>query len=750
MIKHLKTIAVFALFMLPFAVRLAYMIDTWDQDYMHTPILISAVHHYFAQDLMDRTDAPYTVFRPPYYPLFMSMIYKAAGVFPMAVKIVQWILGALSCWLIYLLAFTYYGRKQAVIALIISSLYAPSFFFEGMLLEHPLASFLALASVYLIAVVSFKRSDRTNPVALYLSAAVLFGLSCMIRPDMLFAAPALIASLCIAPVKVKERIKSAVLFTCITGLFIALINHPQSVIPVDENHQDINAAINLYLGNNLTADGVKPYCADVQEMSTDHPEARKYHITGLTLSMILYARAQTGEALDAVAPYWNIRTWSFITESPIQSLKLFIKKCFLFFNGFITTNQKDIYFMRQFSTVLKALLFNVWFICFPLGLIIPLAIMALIFERSVCRRLLIAAVPFGCLLTVTLFLNCGRFVYPSVPFFIVLASEGIFVIANKLRQKNWIAGSLFLTLLLVSNLDLFKTHVVRYAQESLNVGEMYLADNDADLAESFFKQSLEYDPLSERAIVALCHLYSTQNQPDKIISLINGLPESEATSSWAAMYGMASAYLQEGDLSQSLTWSNKLLEKYPDNPDSYLLTASVYLRNDKSDDALKTLAQGSLKCPQYSPLLIQYGALLAQTGYFEKSLAIMKNVLSRTTHYPEAFYYAGYALVSFSRFDQAEDLLRNGLVHHPDDISMLFTLAQALEGMKKPNQALDCYRKIIAIQPENSEAFMRVAELLARFGKYEDALRTATAAKQLGHPDADKLIENIQSLIPQP
>ncbi len=129
MIKHLKTITFFALFMLPFAVRLAYMIDTWDQDYIQTPILVSAAHHYFAQDLLEGTDAPYTVFRPPYYPLLVSIIYRIAGVFPMAVKIFQWILGALSCWLIYWLTLTYYGRKQAVIALIICSLYAPSFFF---------------------------------------------------------------------------------------------------------------------------------------------------------------------------------------------------------------------------------------------------------------------------------------------------------------------------------------------------------------------------------------------------------------------------------------------------------------------------------------------------------------------------------------------------------------------------------------------------------------------------------------------
>ncbi len=320
-------------------------------------------------------------------------------------------------------------------------------------------------------------------------------------------------------------------------MFIALINHPHSVIPVDETHQDINAAINLYLGNNPLADGVKPYCGEVQEMSTDHPEARKYHITGLTLSMILYARAQTGEDLSSVAPYWNSRTWSFITTSPIKALGLLGKKFLLFFNGFITTNQKDIYFMRRFSTLLRLLLFNVWFICFPLGLIIPLAIMALIFEQNVYRRLLIAAVPLGCLVTVTLFFNCGRFVYPAAPFFIVLASEGIFLMGRKIRQKNWIAGGIFLLLLLVSNLDLFKTHVVRYAQESFNVGDMYLKDNDADLAELFLKQCLEYDPWSEQAIVDLCHLYSKQNQPDKIVSLINGLPESEATSSWAAMYG---------------------------------------------------------------------------------------------------------------------------------------------------------------------------------------------------------------------
>ncbi len=80
-----------------------------------------------------------------------------------------------------------------------------------------MALFLALASVTLIAVAGFNRVDRVKPVILYISAAVLFGLSCMIRADMLFAAPALIAALCIAPIEAKQRIKSAVLFTCITG-----------------------------------------------------------------------------------------------------------------------------------------------------------------------------------------------------------------------------------------------------------------------------------------------------------------------------------------------------------------------------------------------------------------------------------------------------------------------------------------------------------------------------------------------------
>lgn len=736
----LKKILVVCLFALPFIIRLFYGIETADDPYANTPILVSYAHHQFAQDLISGHGAPYTLFRPPYYALFLSYVYRMFGSNPLSMKIIQWILGGLSCWLVYFLARLYYGRTHAVLALLISSLYVPAVFFEGQLVGHPVSSFFALASVVIIAAARSARVRWLRPVMMHLYASLLFGFAALIRPDMLLAFPFLIITMWMTTSPPRsQKIRSVVVFTCGTGIFVLLMLYPRIVIPVEENYVNVNAAVNFYLGNNEDANGVQPYMHEVQEMSSEHPEARKYHITGLTLAMILYARTQTGVQLPSVASYWYGRAFDFIVSQPIRYVALELKKLMLFFNGFITTNQKDIYYMRRFSLLLRMLLFNVGFLCIPLGLIIPLAIVGLTGEKTGYRRMMLSAIPLACLMTVLLFFSCGRFMYPAVPFFIVLASHGIMVVKEKIVSRRWPAMAGTVLLILITNIDLFGARTVRYAQESFNAGNMYLKMNQPESAEQFFMESLTYDPAYHQSITSLCYLYASQDRPEKTISFVQKLPE-QTQSSWAAMYGLANAYFQLGDLRNAGDYAQTLIDRYPDKPENYILRAMIYLQVQQHDKALETLRAGVDACPYYAPLQIQYGTMLASAGDYTTALDVFERVLSTTNHYPEAFYYAAYCLISLERTDQALTVLQNGLRHHPDDVSLLFLMAHAYEQLRTSDKALECYRRIIMLQPNNSEAYMRITELFAKLKRYPEALRNARTALELGHPDAQKYI----------
>ncbi|MDX9703688.1 MAG: tetratricopeptide repeat protein [Candidatus Auribacterota bacterium] len=743
---NLRRAGIILLFALPFLVRLAYFIDTKDDLYVNTPILISYVNHNLASDLANRQGAPYTLFKPPYYPLLVSFVYRIFGVNPLFIKLIQWALGGLGCWVLYFLAKLYYGRRQAVTALLISSLYVPSVFFEGELIEHPVASVFALLCVAIIACAG-RLNNRFAPVILHLCAGAMFGLAFLVRPDILIGFPFLLAAICMAPAPAGQRVKILAGFLCVTAVFLFLLLRPQTLMPVGENYIASNAAINFFLGSNEKADGYNPYTEEVMELPADHPEAKKYHIDGLTLAMILYARPQTDGALSSVAPYWNERAFGFIRSRTGRYILLEFKKLLLFFNGFIITNQKDIYYMRRFSFTLKTLLFNFWFLCFPLGLIIPLAVVGVIGERTAYRRILLGAIPMSCLATVLIFFHCSRFSHPAVPFFILFASNGLTVFWEYLKSRRILAVAGVITIFFAVNADLFDTHKIRSAQESFNAGSTYLTKNQPDIAEKYFMDSIRYDHTFEPAVTALCSLYELIGRPDKTISFLTETLPPDSAKPQAVMYGMAGAYLNKRDMSNATLWAENLLDKYPEKPDNYILLYSVYMETGKEDDALAVLRRGAQKFPYYSPINIRYGIVLAESGQYEQALDVFEKILSYTTHYPEAYYYAAFCFASSKQFENAKQILLYGLRHNPSDIPLMFLLAYVFEQTKHTDSALEIYSQIISLQPQNGDAYYHTARLLAQLERYHDAVPMARTALQFGHPQAQGLADYIGSRI---
>lgn len=96
-----------------------------------------------------------TLFRGPLYPLFLALIYLVFGENLFAVQVIQSVLGALTCFIIYLIAKNIFDKKTAVISAIIFALYPLFLWYTARIWVETL--FIFLLSILVLWLIKFMR-----------------------------------------------------------------------------------------------------------------------------------------------------------------------------------------------------------------------------------------------------------------------------------------------------------------------------------------------------------------------------------------------------------------------------------------------------------------------------------------------------------------------------------------------------------------------------------------------------------------
>lgn len=155
--------------------------------------------------------------KPPFYPLFLAGVYYIFGHSYLAVRIIQAVIGALSCLIIYSLAKDLLGRKIALISAVLSIFY-PVFIksTEHLLTECLFILLISLIGFYLLKIKKF--NDLKNSVLL----GFFMGISALTRANMLFF-PFFVLILGMAGFfKIKERVKYLLLAVALTSFVITI------------------------------------------------------------------------------------------------------------------------------------------------------------------------------------------------------------------------------------------------------------------------------------------------------------------------------------------------------------------------------------------------------------------------------------------------------------------------------------------------------------------------------------------------
>jgi len=171
----------------------------------------------------------------------------------------------------------------------------------------------------------------------------------------------------------------------------------------------------------------------------------------------------------------------------------------------------------------------------------------------------------------------------------------------------------------------------------------------------------------------------------------------------------AKFYIEQEEFEQAISRLNEILTTNPQSGEAHLLLGQIYEKKAKilldmaikeygeaiKDEKIRYLAQKEL------------ARLLLKKGEYENAIVILSKLKEEKTEF-EVMKFLGLAYFRSGRLTQALENLEKARALKPDDVEVIFSLAEIYEEKKLFEEALDSYKKIISLS--GTEELSRIAQ----------------------------------------
>jgi hypothetical protein len=293
-------------------------------------------------------------YQAPLYPYFLGSIYSIFGDAVWQIRLVQSLLGVLTCVILAAATARWAGRRAGWIAGLMLAAYPPAIFFDG-LVQKPVLDLLLIATLLWWMARLRERHDRWRLIA----AGATIGLLTLVRENALVLVPVVGVWVALRELRpLQIRLRSSVLLFAGVALILAPVAVRNFAVGGEFQLTTSQFGANFYMGNNEYSDGLHvPMLLFRDNVQFEQQDA-----------INLAAQALGHEPSPAeVSRYWTARATQFIREQPIDWLKLTARKFALFWNRIEVLDTEDQYTYADWSRVLRWI--QPWW---NLGLLAPL------------------------------------------------------------------------------------------------------------------------------------------------------------------------------------------------------------------------------------------------------------------------------------------------------------------------------------------------------------------------------------------
>ncbi len=595
-----KTTLIFImLFALAFSLRSIYFSQT--AKFIH-PGVASDSYFYlqWAKDIVRGNLLGKDVFYAlPLYPYFLSLAYLFSGGEIFELILIQILIGAINCGLIYILGRKLFNNQVGIIAAVIGCFYSMFIFYDRMLLPTSLSISLGLALALLLLGIRDRPSLKK-----WFGMGLLLGLCTLARAS--FFLLAIFIFFWIVYEYKRDSLKRVFLcclcFILPFFLIIGGVTLRNYLVGDDAVLITAHSGINFYIGNNPQANGLfktPPYMRATQGGLIEDAKILAERISGRTFKA------------SEVSNFWFRRSLGFIVSRPLDFLRLMGKKIVLFWNAKEHIDDIEYYIFNEERGLLKLPLFN-------FSLIGPLGILGMFLSWPERKRItLLYLFVFGLSLATILFFINARYRLIFVPYLIIFAANALWQTFQKCKNRQYksflFSLLLFLVLYFLTNTKATDTSGSANYTFHYNKGVILCDQRQYQKAEQQFQAALKINPRDFMSYLGLGNVYY---QMQEFARAINNYKRSLAINPYfyKAYFNLGIVYKEMGKSQEAEEEFKKVLRLCPEDCAARYNLAKIYQERGLLEEAQEEYEQ-ALRLHPGHPEILQAIEELAQYPY---------------------------------------------------------------------------------------------------------------------------------------
>jgi len=506
---------------------------------------------------LDRGEGPF--WQPPLYSYVLALVKLAfPDSFFYIARIIQTLIGATSCLLVYLIGRRAFSPVVGTIAAVAAALYGPLIFFDARLLPTGLATFLILVGLLLL-IRAVERPSRL----VFLAAGLLLGIASIAVATVLALIPLTAAWLGYRFWAQADRGRSWVgSFLLGAALAIAPVTLRNVIVGEDVVLISYNGGVNFYIGNN----------ADYEQTLGIRPG---WEWEGLVALPLMEGITRP----SAKSSFFYARAFEFIREYPLAYIALMGSKTVQFWHGDEIERNQEIYYWRKYSSVLAVTLWK-WGLAFPFGLVSPLALVGLLVYIRRQGITLPVVFAIGYSFAVITFFVAARYRLPVVPLLLLFAVYGGHWLCERWREKPllhtlWPLAILGILVILI-NWHLPPMHMRGTAATHNDLGNVYLRQGRHEMALLKYQQAVQRDSTYWQAWFNLGSLRALRGDLGGALPIFQRVlvHHPRRADIWS---NLAGAFVGLGDYQQAIRTLERALLIAPTRPDIYVELLRLYI-----------------------------------------------------------------------------------------------------------------------------------------------------------------------------
>lgn len=672
-----------------FIFRLGYFIEMKeDPEFLHANV-DALYHDYWAwgivtgewqppHDLQNPHIESRPYFRPPFYPYYLSAVYRVFGHSKLAPRLLQMLIGILSCAILFLVARKIFGDQIAFISGLIMAFYWAFVFYEKELREVSLlVLFLPLLILWLMKLYEKPAIRR------FVLCGFLLGIIIITRPNFLLFIPFAVGWLFVYS-KLKDKKKKYLhigIFLLCTILPISAVTLRNVIKGKDFVLISSNGGINLYVGNNPTATG---------NTIALPPEIPLFRNAFMYSKIVKHVEGEVGKELkhSQVSSYFTRRALAYMKENPSRTIAMAFRKALMFIGGVEIPSERDLVAGRNKSRVLKIIPLNfalVFALCL-MGMIVYFTTIVKLKKKKQAGQERALPVPekssFHFVVLVLFlagiyylsylpFFITSRFRMCIIPFLILFAGYMVYQIYRKITLKQLAAAGMLLAgvvfIYLIGNVNYFGFQ-----------RDMAKAEYDRGLA---FARAKNYEAAIQSYRRAIRH---RPKYADAYNNLGNMLRET-------------------GRDKQAVVNYEKALEYEPRHYFANLNLAQINYTMNRLGKASDYYA----KALEIKPTEYIYNILSNthfKNGKVDKAITVLNDAMKTYGRKANFLNNLGILYVFKKDFEKAGQTFSEVLKQNADDVQALANMGRLYSNLERPEEAKKYFERVLKLDPRNKAA----------------------------------------------